>query len=583
MKKIFAGLVVGGILVVGWSLQARQYTTPLYSTRALIEYPLSYHEEFERDCKCWTVDTGWIGYARSADRAYGTHDGTHKVGIGSLLFGKDVFSLAEAFPGGKVVIPGNPFVALSTLAPRLTYTEAGGIFSADFRGTFCWCGQNVHGGLRVRLPIRDVAMNHGAGPEGGSDIEGLTLGDVFMERMEVGTVNPQMVYAARLDFLSALTWQYPNVPMATASVPLVQYHNPLTDTVTIGGQTVNNPTDETTGDPSVALIGRTTGTMPVDQTWGLGANAITATLGTDGSGVGNNVRGAFAANTDYTPFATNTTAQSQLFVVPTLKADGTIGDAQVKTAIEQAVLPFQNGGKLLTVQGFLFSQGIDFYNGRSQGLGNMDFELYLGTTWGCDGRWRTDLRLGVTPPTGKKLHTSNNVIMLAPGNDGHTEVFIGAAAGWDMLYWLKIMADATYTSVLKSHEQVAAAFKGATVKNLGPSLDAQVKWGYFVGHALAAFYAYDCAAFNAEYELYYKQRDKITFDQNTATDWAGKTGQALDSSVVTKHTEDIAHKLRGGLLLKTGTWEVGGCLSYVIAGKNVPREMEWDVRFAITF
>jgi len=579
-------MVIGGILAVGWSLQGRQYGTPLWGSRTLLKYPLPYHEEFERDCKFWNVDVGVIGYARSSDRAYGNHNGTHKVDFSTLLFNTSDFTLAEAFPNGKIPTPfPNPFVLVSTLAPRLDYDEAGAVFTADAHSNFCWCGQTIHAGVRARLPIRDVTVRHREGPDGGSATGGLTLGDVFMERFEGGAptvTNGVQVYAARLDFLSALTWKYPN-NLAHPGIPLVNYHNSsAADHVTIGSQSVDTAVNVSSGEPAVALVGRADGTMPVDQTWGQPPATTDPILNADGTGVGTNTRGYFAFPTDYTPLASNTAAQKTLFVVPTLNALGGV-NAGVMGAIEQAVMPYRYGGSSASVQGFLTANGLDFYDGRSQGLGDMDIEAYLGTMWGCDNRWWTDIMLGVTPPTGKKLNTSNNLIMLAPGNNGHTEIFAGAAGGWDALYWLKLMIDGTYTWVLKHHEKVAAAFKGATVKNIGPSLDAEVKWSYLVGHAMLSFYAYDCASFDVGYELYYKRPDRITFDQTTATDLAGTPNQALDSSVVEKYTKRIAHKLRGGLLLKTGTWEVAGCVSYVVAGKNIPREFEWDLRLGLTF
>lgn len=608
MKKNTLLLAVSGVFLVAAIIEARQLTTPLTGMRGKTSWPQLYNLEFDlENDACYTLEIDGMGYYRSADVAYVAHESDgetashdhHKANISTLLFGKSDFKLSEAFAGAHVdpFVSNNSFVEIATLKPRLRYDEAGALFSADLRGYMCWCDTPVRFGIKAQLPIRDINMHHtdDSNMVGGAAAPiGETIRDLVRFRHEQAhddnTTNADLrVYAARLDFLSSLTWQY--LPGQPGTFPLVNYHD-AAGAVTIADQPVDGAAGDL--DPKVALIGRTDGTLPWDLYWGQTSDKITATLAADGTGIGNDVRGAFVHTVDYTALAKNQSAQSTLFVVPTIaKADNTqdnvaiggLSGPQIATAIDDAVEALGGSTAGASVADFIAAKNIDFKNGHVRGVGDVQLELYIGKNWGCEGRIWTDVVAGLVIPTAKKLHTAQHLIKPSLGNNGHTELFVGVSGGYDIDEWVRVMADASYTFVLKHQETIAAPFKGATVKNIGPDITADVKWNYFVGHIMASFFPSDSASFDIGYEPYYKTHDKVYLDDKaTATDYAGQIHQPFDAAVITKDTKRIAHKIRAGVtVFDADNWDLNGGWSYIVAGRNVMREMEWYLRLGVNF
>jgi len=99
------------------------------------------------------------------------------------------------------------------------------------------------------------------------------------------------------------------------------------------------------------------------------------------------------------------------------------------------------------------------------------------------------------------------------------------------------------------------AFKGATVKNMGPRAEEDIDWGYFVGRLDFTFFHQKTDNVRAQvgYEFYYKTEDHFNFKQQSAASWLGNQVSAptvpylkpLDNNVARANTEAIAHKIRG--------------------------------------
>lgn len=624
-------LVVFGLLMAGVTV-GREFRGPLplmYDLWNPLRYPIEYHYDLEKDddkwCNNWHFDVAGVGYHRSANDAFqccststfvnnsdcccansccttlagasccGTccdNNTRCKVPWSSLLFGKGNFRLEEAFPGADVgtYIGTNPFVSLATLTPRFEYSESGAIFMAQLGTTFTCCDADYRLGLRARLPIRDFLVFD---PCGISNMVGETLDDVWQVRNEViGTgddTKTNIVFAGRLDFLSALKRVYAWNPTYVAQ-DLVKYGdgtNVSGHYTTMAENQVDEAINVNEGKPVVQVIYRADGTVPETLQWGYYTEVGQTVLGNDGTGVAADTRGIFGATTDYTTLKNDTAAQSLLFVVPTVAAandGGSVinevvpGAKQIQAAIEGAIKGIDD-----SVAEFYESVGLNFCNGHNRGIGDLDLELYMGRNWGCDQDWWTDVMFGVRCPTGKQVCDCKSPLFLPLGNNKHTEIRLGAAAGYNACDWAKLMLHGSYSWALEHTERVAAPFQGATVKNLGPCVDAQVKWGYFLGNFDVSFFTNDCCGFNLGYELYYKRCDDICLCTASATDWAGRTAQPLDASVLALNTKQMGHKAKVGIFTIIGDCEIDGGWSGTFAGYNMPRETDFYLRMGVSF
>lgn len=605
-RTLRQSLVALGLLMACGVSVAREFRGPLplmYDLWNPMRYPIEYHYEVEKNddkwCNNWHFDVAGVGYHRSAADAFQccpsvasnccddcANNTRNKAPWSTLLFGQSDFRLVQAFPGANVGtdLPKNPFVSISTLTPRFEYSEAGAIFMAQLGTTFTVCDADYRTGLRARLPIREFLV---ADPCGAGDITGETLDDVWQERMEtIGTgaaAKTNTVFAGRLDFLSSLTRVWSFNPTITGQ-PMVVYGTAATNT-TMATDIVDDAIVPSTGHPIVQVIARPDGTVPANDQWGYYTVLAQPVLAGNGSGVPADARGVFQFPTDYTTLSGDPVAQSKLFVVPSI-IDPTgatpnqivDGANQLMGAVDAAIKSLDG-----SVTDFYQEVGLNFCNGHNQGLGDLDLELYLGRNWGCNNDWWTDLTFGVRCPTGHELCNCLDLVKLPLGNNKHTEIRVGAAAGWNTCDWVKFMLHGSYSWALKHHERVAAPFKGATVKNIGPCIDADVKWGYFLGDFDISFFTNDCCGFDLGYELYYKRCDDICLCAKTATDWAGRTEQLLDPAVLARNTKQMGHKAKVGIFTIIGDCEIGGGWSTYFAGYNMPRETDWYLRMGVSF
>lgn len=620
MKKTLKQSAVAlGLLLTG-AIGAREFRSPLLTVDLWdpIHYPTMYGHELKKTdkdkdkwCHHWTFDVAAQGYYRSANDAFkcdtnttstttskccgGSGDTTrHKTPWSTLLFGKSDFTLAQGFVNGTIGtdIQNNPWVAVSTLSPRYEYVEAGTIFMAQLGTNFTCNDCDYRTGLRVRLPYRDILVFD---PCGAGNMTGETIDDVWKSRNETITVGTStqtnLVFAGRLDFITALkrVWNNP-----ASSDNMVVYRNAGTAlNTTIAANQVDAPDITTNANqPVIALIAQSSGAMPINDRWGDVRSSITGgALADNGTGTTNDLRYFFNSNTKYTDGANLLgdlpATQAKFFVVPTISdttasgntvATVTAGANQIRGAIEAAIRDLQT-----SAADFLAASGYSFCNGHNKGLGDLDLELFLGRNWGCEKRWFTDLCFGVRCPTGKALCNCKQIILMPLGNNKHTEIRLGAAAGCDIRRWVKAMAHGSYSWALSHREQVAAPFKGATIKNFGPCINADIKWGYFLGNLDVSFFAHECCGFDLGYELYHKRCDDICLSVKTATDLAGRTNQPLDSSVLSRGTEQTAHKATIGLFSTIGDCEIAGGWKTTFAGKNMPRETDWYLRMDVAF
>ena len=603
MKKRLLQSVSFAAIVLGMEVTAREVRTPIMLMEpTYLRYPVEYHHDYDQECGCWDVKVWGGAWSRDADDAFGPCGGEDKVPWTNLIFGKSSFVFSEVFfgAGGQSDFIGNPFLAVSTITPQFDYHEKGAAFGVVATTTFDYCDVDYRCGINARIPVRDI---HVQSVCGGEVVELLdeTLANIYQQRNEIiGTSfdplstdkkQTNYVFAIRLDFLSQLLRaNFPNDPMVT-------YGTGITNPTTIAGQTagadVNN---DLNGIPPVAVIARADGTMPFTERWGdrvvattvpagtPPSTGIVATLNGDGSGVANNQRGKFNESNDYTPLSTNIAAQSKLFVVPTLQGgvspdNNTMsnGANQIQAAINQAIetLP-------VTATNFLLDNGIDFCDGRSKGLGDLQVDFYIGRNWGCCNEYWTDLMLGFTAPTADSLDNCLQVLKQPLGNNGHWEARGTLAGGWSLYNCFKVMADITVSKVLSATERVAAPFVGATVKNIGPCMNARIDWWHALGHVDMTFFANDCCGFDLGYEGYHKGCDNICLCSSTAVDFFDVT-HSLDATILSQGTERTAHKVRVGFFTLVNCCELFAGWSYTFAGKNISDDTDWYIKLAVNF
>ena len=583
-KHIMLALLVSTIScdMHAWS----DIDTPLPFRYGIYHYPIQ-RDDVQENWD-WRVKVFGAGYHRSADKAFSSshgHGEQNEVPFSTLLFGKSEFRLAEAFPNASVgtAATNNPFIGGSVLRANYQLEENGAMFRGEV-GTRYNCFTM---GLRGSLPFRDIRVSDRCP----GDFNGLeivsdeSVDDLFVTRFEsVNAPNrTNSVFAARLDLLTSMN----EIALDGAGnpKPLVNYSPTgirIAD-VQIGG--ANIPANNVDNNPPVAVIQRNDGTIPSDQRWGQQNNAITGNVAGDGSGLANNQRGQFVQSTDYSALAADSAAQSELYIVPTLNNDGlninerTDGANTILSAIQESLSEVQGS----SVFDFIKSQGLNFCDGNNRGVGDLDLETYLGYDWFDDNCFWSELLLGVRIPTGDLVCDCKDVLKQAVGNNDHVEVHIGSMFAWIPNDRLRFTIDGRYHWVTDDCNVVAAPFKGATIKNIGPCVQAQTEWEYFLGHANVSFWVNECCGFDAGYEAYYKRCDEVCGLPTSATDLLGRENQQLDPAVLRGNTERASHKIRLDGYMIFGDCEINAGWAHAIAGKNIARETDWYLGVSTTF
>ena len=561
-------------------------TLPLYY--APYHYPLEKRFDYDKD---WYVDILGGAYYRSADQAFSNSDGTHKVPFSTLIFGQSDFAVADIFADSNSgdAFPFNPFVEISTISPRFDYRERGAVFGICGGARF-GCEEKWHAGARVKLPIREIEVKEVCGgTTGGNNLTGETLAQVYQQRQETFALNDSSntVFAARLDFLTSLNRIAYNTTGGTT--PMVIYSDPdnindisIAAIDATGQQPSAGPLQS--NQPPVAVIDNPPGAIPTSVRWGDVNSSIAGVVQADGSGLTHLERGRFADDVNYIPLSTNQVNQSQLFVVPTLNDSGpstgqmTQGSRQIQNAINAAVQNIEESVDL-----FFEEAGINFCDGRTKGLGDLDLELYAGRDWGDCRPGYSDFTLGFRFPTSNVVCNCKDVLKQPLGDNGHFQMRVGTQMGWNATKWCKWRWDFFYAWVFKATEKIAGTFAGATVKNIGPCVPAKVSWGYLFANFDITFFASECCGFNIGYQVYHKSKDRIHFCQSTATDLGGRPDQPLDSCVAALLTDETQHKILAEFFLSTNYCELFIGYDYAVAGRNAPVDSDFYMGIKASF
>ncbi|MBI2775121.1 hypothetical protein HYX58_03905 [Candidatus Dependentiae bacterium] len=569
-KHLLAGVLIG--VSVFAEIGAREIRNPLPLWWGYWHYPQPRPKDVET---CWNIDTWGAGYYRSAKNMFRNNETIKTENLDAVIFGLEDFLGVNAFPAGEID-PLNPFLQFSTFSPRISYNERGAFFGITVDTVF-GCDCEWHIGLRATIPYRDIEMELDSCC---ADLEDGSLDKVCrMEREQVlseGGISPLVqviedAFAYRLDFLASLRLTV-NAPQE----PLIKFQQPIL-------MNQNNVTQINMVPYPVNVIAKDVGTVPTAP---FTINKVVAAglpnLAADGSGLATNSRAHFDNGTNYAPLGANLANQRRLWVLPTAAVTGGVFDIaddarNIQTAIKAIIKGLPNSSALQFFQGF----GFDFNTQRTIGPGDLNLELYFQRYW-CD--FFGEGLLGVRAPTGKKIKNPKLLLQQSTGNNGHWEPYLGFIAGWEGLDWLHIKADGRYYYVAPAREEIAATFKGSTVKGLGPTTEADISWQYFVGDIDFTFLPV-CnprVGLDLGYQVYVKGHDHVNFVMGQLIDFLGNPA-LLDPAVAENRTNVTAHRIRAEIFHQSDYAEIFGGWMHTFAGKNSMKDTDWYLGMMIYF
>lgn len=238
---------------------------------------------------------------------------------------------------------------------------------------------------------------------------------------------------------------------------------------------------------------------------------------------------------------------------------------------------------------WLHDRGYDLESQWRTGLGDADVDAYYCHDF--SDKFVAEGRLGLRVPTSSGKDLTGNPYKVVLGNCGHWEVKVGGMGAFQPMSWVNIKLDGLYSFVLKSTEKRCAVWKDSRIKNMGPAVDADVSWSYFVGKADLVLFHPKTKAISTTlgYEFLKKNKETVTFSKSTMNSWLWRdttTNQAssLDNELAAARTDGIAHKVRfetSMRVTKQCELYLGG--TYAFAGKNMPREIDCNVGFNAVF
>jgi len=575
----------------------------------------------------WQVDVQKVGYERCSAKMFGLDpkcivscDDADKVTnktqpLSALFFNKSDFKGQEAFFGGNLNgrASNAPGLVFSTLSPRISYEEHGislGVHAYKELGA----ERNWRMGGRIGLPIKVIKVEEDRScgferPGNGSEASSCII-DCRQEITAENISNTVDVCAYRLDFLSTL--KLPN------GLPMVEYGDGVSPTK-IAGYTADtsifnlNPPpagfdqDCTQGNLSsgpnapVYLMRQSTGSMPYNpinpfllntqtpqEDNFILVNACATDLPKDGNVGADNDRYRFLTTNDYTSgIGSNTEEQAKWFVIP-VAGEGISAFNSITREMFNVIayvvqkLDVENTLSVGGATQFFFDHGIDLCpSKRVVGAGDLETQIYGGHYW---DRGYVNGFTGFRFPTGKEHDDQKCVYFQPTGHNGHFEMMFGLDGGWHPNTWFAFNIDASYHHVFEHTERRAAPFTGATIRNIGPAVDVDVKWGWVQINAFGTFYHPKDANLGCTfgYEFYAKRKDSVCLCRKTATDFLG-SDYSLDQKLLAENTNSQTHKIRGTGFYRIGYAEFMFGASYILAGKHAMREAEWHLGMNVSF
>lgn len=608
---------------------ASDYRSPLVTDRG----PLRYDFDLKKDK--WSLHTWSIGHFRTAEKSFIDHS-FDTESIAKMIFGKSEFTISDSFEAGienKYFFENSsPFLAAAAIRPCVTYAERGLMIGGRFEYPVWHNKGRV--GVRAVVPFRTVRLERDDEAEQSpgaadqlqecvikSDTVSITDATTTPKIFEpISRYKLSLLYSLKYKNTAGEFVRYLNLKNAANPTQMgaVSYNKP--SAASYVGQDI----------PFAIITSNAGGLPPHDRATGVtvdsgsgnfGDQSKTVRLGLDVSMAAQNladlptnlaslVEGsdqgyAFITNTDYSQLYNDPKFGSlwatQVFNGTTGSTEG-IGSRAEVDFIDSLLKRHDNN----IFNWLTRNTDYMFKTNQRAGLGNMDIDFFYEHTFNDD--WRVEASLGVRLPTdGDNDGFGNNPYSARLGNDNHVEIKLAFMAAWAALDWLNLKTDLSYNFVLESTESIAAVFKGSTVKNFGPAVDADIDYGYLRFNLDGTFFHRKTRklATTVGYEFYYKTEDNINFKTQKAESWLGKVwadasgnpvteGQPgtkfvkyemnLDGELAEKGTDRISHRIR-----MESSWHahrylhlyVGG--AYTFAGKNILRESDSYGGFQIRF
>lgn len=619
---------LAGITLVG-SLAATDFRAPIATQMGPLHYSFDKLHKKKSNFTYFTT-----AHFRETQDAFMKH-GTETHPLAQLIFGKSEFTIGESFQGASAV--GNnytenysPYLDLVKLAPRVSYSEAGVFFGANW--DYPVWNNKGRIGIRGSLPIRWVRMERDNEAEGNAvGLQDQVVKGDMRYAMPLDASAPKdgvisRVTSYRLGLLRGLKY----VSTDGYVTSYLSINPDATGNVTMGN--LYNATSTNYGSnaagakiPFVLIKSTQAGEPPFHQG---GALLIQNDGGTNGKPLDDengNTRVLYpnaAKTTDLThanmqlvqfPLNGAIAADKAAVFDSTLNYnnfDGDLTDVWATTINGANGQPITTSANQVTfvddllsyynsdVEYWLKNQGFIMATDEQTDLGDIPVELFYNHSF--NDKWNGELCFGVKFPTGNGgSDYSGNPYRVQMGNGSHWEIKIGALAAWQALRCMNVKLDLAYNFALEKTEHRKAAYKGAKIKNFGPEAAASVDWGYFVGNLDFNFAHPKSKKINGMigYQLYYKTEDHIDFKEKTGDSWLGKTWtnaagapadedtvkgttwtnikMTHDDKVARMNTEQWGHRVRleGSYnLSKYCTTSVGGL--YTFAGQNMPVEAD---------
>ncbi len=625
-KKLLAIVGLLGVSVGSLFATTSYFRTPLsflQKPRTYVHYPLFPINE----CDNWIVDAFGVYYQRTACDAFGcpadciidecakscdtnNNTTTNAVPLSELWFGKSEFKVEDAFPNGEAGDTGNPFVKFATLKPQFGYDERGAALGITINRYNLGCDKSWFVSGRVALPIKRIEVNQRRACDCEEISDDFTDAIVTIQQQFNGqssdgqpaTANgndSRNVRAYRLDFLGTLKQDNGD--------PMIEYGTGSSNT-TVAGQditvNVNQILQGSSGTYAPMYVYKqSNGKVPFAPA-GLDRNSSyvaapfqdlmiaeppKGTLSADGTTVENPAAalndGEFAsfnglpngsgAQPNYAgSLGANTDTQKQLFLVPVSSSSSVTFEPiglTVQNTIDRVLEDLERAGE--GAIDYLASKGVDFTRSDcATGAGDTFIDVWGGRM--CDN-WFADAVVGFRLPTGTDADPKR-VYQQTTGNNGHFATKLGVEGGYKPCDWLGAKVEFFWRHNFNATEKRAAAFRGATVKNIGPCIDTRVNWDDFQLYIDFTFFSQRCPnlGWDVGYMFYAKTKDDVCFCTNDLQDWNG-TASALNPRLLEENTDTQAHKVRAEIFNEWNCFQIFFGGSYNFAGKNVMKEALW--------
>ncbi len=592
-------------------------------------------------------------YSRISSKAFSSEHGRNTTELSTLLFGGADFRVSSIFQNCLAKhenINYNPLLRTARLRLKTDYTETGFVVGARWDYPF-YNKDGLAGrvGIKASVPFKSCRINKydTEGVKSGAELQDV----IFTTKLSRGneeniitsnsapandssSLSETTVSLVRLDFLEAL-------PMNANKESFVNYElvkqSPVEYQVTLGSNNTSVKTTNgnliSTTNPShtdlqslasaaVGLIYTPEGQVPFAARNYMDPqaedNGQVVEFPSDAKISGSNSIYAFVQNETPGKYKTladsadksvaqrikDQDAKANVWAIPIAyrpvsgsgdKLDVDSGEYPLGTAVNLAQQVNSN------VYEWFHDNGMDFESQPVNNIGDTSIELFWEQM--LNDKTLAELNFGFVAPTSKKALYKNNPYQIYTGNGGHWEIAPGAKLAFKISNTVNLKIDGKYSWVISAVEERAATFKGSLIKNIGPKVDADVKWQYFVGNFDLNITHPSTASITGSlgYQIFYKREEKIKYGKEQMASWLGGVltdvtiqGQAkkhyiddlhsLDALAAAKNTNSVSHKLKfESSYLLSGWLEFYWGGSWAFAGKNSPESVDGYFGFHVAF